>query len=320
MNPKKLQEKHLEILGRNKCFEFTDTFFPYTSGRIGPYYIESAAVMDDRKNGYVEAVKDMCEMVSNVMESRGIEDHIISGGESRDWIFSFPVAVNLKKPHAMIYKDGKAIGANMSDRYVTHVADLNNEGSSVKNLWIPTIKRECGKIEEVFFYVDRMEGGVQVIKDLNLKSHSLVKLNENAWNYLQRIEVVDEKVYKNLMERMEDKEEWAIKMLRSEKGFERLCNFMSNGEKGREKVDKILRIGYPDIRLELIERLKTDLSLCRICQNSIARAHRGNRIVCGCLGTGGKCHPTSQTSTHIQYKPRLQRCLSKLALPYLVLL
>lgn len=256
MDSKELQKRHLEILVRNNGFQFTDTFFPYTSGKIGPYYIESAVVMRNGKD-YDEAIEDMSEMVFDVMNKANIRDYIVSGGESRDWIFSFPTAINLVKPHTMIYKNEKVLGADMNGRYVTHVADLNNEGSSVRDLWIPTIKRGGGEIEDVFFYVDRMERGFGVIRDLNLRSHSLVQLDKNAWEYLQKNEVVSEEVYKNLMERMEEKEEWARKMLQSEEGFETLFNLAKGDEKDRKKVEKILGIGYPDIGPELMDRLKT---------------------------------------------------------------
>ena len=257
MGSRKLQEKHLEVLARNRGFQFTDTFVSYTSGKIGPYYIQSAVVMKDGRD-YDKAIEDISEMIFDVMNNVNIMDYVVSGGESRDWIFSFPVAVNLGKPHAMIYKDGKVFGADMNGRYVIHVADLNNEGSSLRDLWVPTIRREGGKIDDVSFYVDRMEDGVKVMKDLNLRSHSLVQLDKNAWKYLRKDGVVSKGVYKNLMERMENKEEWAKKMLQSEEGFKTLFNLAKGNERDRSKVKKILEIGYPEIGDELMDRLKEE--------------------------------------------------------------
>ena len=256
MDSKKLQKRHLEILVRNKGFQFTDTFFPYTSGKIGPYYIQSTVVMRNGKD-YDETIEDMSEMVFNVMNKANIRDYVVSGGESRDWIFAFPIAINLGRPHTMIYKDGKVLGADMNNRSIAHVADLNNEGSSVRDLWIPTIKREGGKIKDVFFYIDRMERGFEVIRDLNLRSHSLVQLDKNAWEYLQKKGVVSKKAYENLMERIENKEGWARRMLRSEEGFKTLFNLAKGDKKDREKVEKILSVGYPEIGDEIIEGLKT---------------------------------------------------------------
>lgn len=246
----RVQEKHLSFLSQAKDgFKFTDTFFPYTSGEIGPYYIQSAAILAKGIH-YSEACKDMESLIRQ--NSKNID--VISGGESRDWMFSFPMAIALQRPHLMIYKNGKVFGADVNGRTVAHVADLNNEGSSLRDMWVPTIKKQGGNIEKVFFYVDRIEDGVQVVKDLGLKSYSLVPLDGHAWQYLQDRGVVSPEVYNNLMQRMEDKDAWATNMLRSDAGFSRLVD-LAEDKSSLPKVHKILTKGYPDIGKELLHRL-----------------------------------------------------------------
>lgn len=250
-----IRKRNLDILVDNGGFQFSDTFFPYTSGQIGPYFVQSAVVMD-RGRDYSQVILDMTNLVYEIDgEKETRDDFVISGGETRDWIFSNPVASNIEVPHASIYKDGKIIGANMDEREVYHVADLNNEGSSPRDLWVPAIKKAGGKIENIFFYVDRMEDGVQVMNDLGLRSHCLVPLDGSSWNYLKDEGVFSEKAYINLMERMEDKDAWAVKMLRSESGLETLGRLFSGSNKDRGKAHKILDVGYPDLSLELKERL-----------------------------------------------------------------
>ena len=56
------QEKHLEILATNSGFEFTRSFFPYTSGEIGNYYIYSEVI---QKNGY-NFREVICDVTSSV--------------------------------------------------------------------------------------------------------------------------------------------------------------------------------------------------------------------------------------------------------------
>ena len=51
-----------------------------------------------------------------------------------------------------------------------------------------------------------------------------------AWNYLKQQDVLNEQIYKNLRERMEDKDAWAIAMLRSEKGFARFRELINNSK------------------------------------------------------------------------------------------
>ena len=246
-----IQKRNLIALANSPgSFQFTRTFFPYTSGEIGPYYVQSAGIMANG-DAYAAACHDMAILVKQTLGEK--YTGVISGGESRDWIFSGPVAEKLCLPHTMIYKDGKVIGASMKNRLVAHVADLNNEGSSPRDLWMPVIKREGGKPEHIFFYVDRLEDGVEEVKKLGLQSHALIPLDEYAWDQLQQMNVIDSEVYGSLCKRMEDKKSWAETMLRSDEGLETLIALMSS-EKTREKGLKILNT-YNDLREELIERM-----------------------------------------------------------------
>jgi orotate phosphoribosyltransferase len=246
------QQENLEILVNNKGFQFTEGFFPYTSGQIGPYYVQSAVIMGNGTDYY-----RACEMTQYMIRIYSKKYEVISGGESRDWIFSFPVASRLHLPHAMIYKDGKILGANMEDKNIAHVADLNNEGSSPRDLWVPAIKKAGGIIEDIFFYVDRMEDGAEVMKELGLNSHALVPLDQPAWDYLQKINVVTPEIYKSLSERgqtRESRKQWAYNMLRSDKGIEKLASLYQD-EKNYKKAKKIVEVGYPELEAELKDRL-----------------------------------------------------------------
>lgn len=240
-------------LVRNDGFQFTNTFFPYASGEIGSYYIESTVVENSGRD-YRKACQSMARLIK---EHAPIPwDFVISGGESRDWDFSNPVAAMLGRPHFKIYKDGRTKGArDIAGKTVMHIADLNNQGSSPRDLWVPAIQKAGGTIEHIFFYVDRLEDGVQVMKDLGLRSHAVVPLDEHAWDILQEYEVITPEVYNSLRTRMEDKDRWARAMLISNQGFETLKELFME-PKTISKAWKILDVGYPTLREVLIERLQ----------------------------------------------------------------
>lgn len=232
-----IQEHNLARLVQNNAFKFTDTFFPYTSGEIGPYYVSSEVV---QANGldYYEAISDLKKLITWTIPEEEIE--IISGGETRDWVFSLPLALELGTPHFMIYKDGKIKGGTIAEgKNVIHVADLNNQGSSPRDVWVPTIKKHRGKIKDIFFYVDRMEEGVNVMKQLGLESHAVVPLDSNAWDCLIRFDVIEEDVYKNLRERGTSKEQrdaWAIKMLYSDAGIRKFNDLKISAPEKAQKI------------------------------------------------------------------------------------
>ncbi len=244
-----MQKENLDVLIKNNGFKFTDTFFPYTSGKIGPYYINSESVMNDFSSQEI-ALKSMKKLVSKYSG----KDSIISGGELRDLIFSLPVADRMKRERIVIRKNKKIIGQNIEDKFITHVADLNNEGSSAKDFWIPAIREAGGIIKDMFFYIDRMEQGYNLMKKIGIKSYSVVPLDKFAWDYLKERKILDEKVYNSIIDRNKNPDEWAKEILKSDKGFKKLKEIILN-PLSRERGLKILNVGYPSVKIDLKEKL-----------------------------------------------------------------
>ena len=60
-----LQRTNLDALVRNGAFRFTDTFFPYTSGQIGSFYIEGEKVRRDGNDRY-KAVTALAALIYDV--------------------------------------------------------------------------------------------------------------------------------------------------------------------------------------------------------------------------------------------------------------
>ena len=75
----KMQESNLAILVKNKGFQFTDTFFPYTSGEIGPYYVQSAVVQNNGAD-YKHSISSLADLVHKYTPSSQPIIEVISGG------------------------------------------------------------------------------------------------------------------------------------------------------------------------------------------------------------------------------------------------
>ncbi len=251
---KQMQKDNLLALAEDDGFKFTDSFFPYTSGQIGPYYVQSANIMSHGSH-YLKAIKDLMRVIEDDIGERNF--NVVSGGERRDYIFSFPVAAGFGKPHAMLFKDPKTdpmLGASVKDKRVVHVADLQNEGSSIEKQWYPQIKEAEGNLVYAFFFVDRLEDGVEAMKRLNVPSDAVIKLNADAWQALLDEGRVNPLQYKSLCERSEiGKDAWAHKMLRERVDvLEELLRNPATENKGC----KILELGYPELKDELADMLK----------------------------------------------------------------
>jgi len=240
-----LQETNLRSLLATGAFQFTDEaapWFPYTSGQIGPYYFQSTTIEKDGA-AYATAIRSLVELI----QAEAGPFDVISGGESRDWDFSNPVAVALRKPHLKLYKDGKALGADVTGKSVLHVADLNNEGSSLRDYWKPRIEKSGGRLVGFVAFVDRLEDGVAVLKELGVPSLSVVPLNEHSWDLMLRDGAISAAVHRALIERMRDKRAWALRALRGHPDYFRK---LYRNPQTQAKALKIMQ-AYKEIKGEL---------------------------------------------------------------------
>ncbi len=245
-----LQKENILLLAEQGEPKFTDTFFPYTSGQIGNYFIQSIAI-ENNGVAYAKVINSMKKLISETIGAYAFD--AISGGETRDWDFSNPVAVAMKKPHAKLYKNGKSLGAKIRGRNFIHVADLNNEGSSIRDFWYPQIEENGGTMTHAFFYIDRLEDGVKELEKLGLENHSVIPFDSNAWQILIDNNKIYSDVYRSLNERLEDKTAWAHNTLRN--NTTHLIYLLKNPET-EAKAEKILNVGYPELKEELISNMK----------------------------------------------------------------
>ncbi len=248
---RRLQDRNLRYLLETGAFRFIDKqtpWFPYTSGQIGPYYVQSVSV---EKNGaaYAAAIDGIIQLSREAGEFDAI-----SGGETRDWDFSNPTAVALRKPHLKLYKDGRVLGAEIAGQTFLHVADLNNEGSSVRDYWKPLIERHGGRLLGVISFVDRMEEGVDVLRNLGLRIFSVVPLDRHAWETALAAGFVTRQLCDLLLERMRDRQVWAEQTLLENPEFFRKFYQAPNT---RAKAERILKT-YPAIAKQLQKIAESD--------------------------------------------------------------
>lgn len=253
--------------------------FWYTSGKIGPYYINAEFLygskqdsedllncINEEKNNELELPKKVFEKVQkqydeneiyrhviNEMKSK-IEDNIdineidyVSGGERRDWFFSYMIAKLLKKPHITIYKNLNAVvcDSNFEDtkpvekiegKKVLHIVDMINTSSSYTRAWIPVIEKLGAKINWSMSCVDRMQGGAKVLEDNGIKCMSIVQVDKSLFDKALELNIINKEQYNMVNEYMKNPDETMRKFLTSHPEF--LKNALSSDEKtaGRAKM------------------------------------------------------------------------------------
>ena len=142
-------------------------------------------------------------MISFIKNTINVDDiDYISGGERRDWFFSYMIAFLLNKPHITIFKDlacvtsdskfdENVISSNINGKKVLHITDLITVASSFIRAWIPAIQELGGELVWALSVVDRMQGGADRLLDLGIKSYSLVQIDESLFNTAFQKDIID---------------------------------------------------------------------------------------------------------------------------------
>ena len=246
--------------------------FWYTSGKIGPYYInthflygsEQDAVellefvdyeKQDKENlpkkvfektfehyEQNEIYKNVInEMISFIKQNINVDEiDYISGGERRDWFFSNIVANKLGKPHITIYKDLSMVindskfeytieKSNLKNAKVLHIADLITEASSYLRAWIPAIQSLGAQIVWSTVVVDRMQGGKEKLENENIKSLSMINIDENLFKKALNMNIINENQFEMLKNFYENPDETMRKFLIAHPEF--LENALASDEK-----------------------------------------------------------------------------------------
>ncbi|NLU53572.1 MAG: orotate phosphoribosyltransferase [Clostridiaceae bacterium] len=264
-----------------------DKPFWYTSGKIGPYYVNTHFLYgsEEKANSFLSAIdrlKDdkkgcskefhrltrenygtdplykgtidaLLDYIKNNIDVDEIE--YVSGGERRDWFFSFLIADFLDKPHitlfkdntAVIYKNGEGTEAKSLDgAKVLHVADLITTASSYERAWVPAINKLNGIMKWSVVVVDRLQGGADVLKSLGVESHALVSIDSEVFKRACQNGYIDEGQLKLVLDYLENPEGSMKDFLMNNPAF--LENALNEGGKAAERAKLLIENNFYDVK------------------------------------------------------------------------
>ena len=183
------------------------TPFWYTSGLLGPYYMNThflcggekqalevlefidreaeqrssfpaklTALLNDIAASFPIYAKTIDALSELIRRKIGAAATMISGGQRRDWFFAPLVAERLNLPCLYIYNDCTMIdgqGRTCTDvqgAAVVNVADLLTVGSSYTSKWIPALAKAHGSLTYSVNVVDRRQGGEESLRAAGVKN------------------------------------------------------------------------------------------------------------------------------------------------------
>jgi len=257
-----------------------DAMFWYTSGLMGPYYINTQFLCGGEKtandildfitaeasntvsfipalNQRLTAVYEQHEIYRAVIDQMAVlikscceENNIkyVSGGQRRDWFFSPMIAKVLDLPHLYIYNDLNifdAAGQPVSDlesANVINVADLLNTASSFTEKWQSAISKLNATLVAAAAAVDRNEGGVANLNNAGV-AHciNLFTINKEFFNTALQQELISNAQYRLLISYITNPIEAMKEWCQENPDYVQQC-LESDQPKTRERAQKFLSL------------------------------------------------------------------------------
>jgi orotate phosphoribosyltransferase len=181
--------------------------FKLTSGKVSPYYVDLRVVPS-----FPDAFRDICEFfVEAITKQVGLKNFDrIAGVPIAGLPFASQVAYNLKKPFLYVRKGVKMHGRErrvegilVSGDRVLLIDDLITTGLSLKEA-VDAVRVEGGVVTDAIAFLDREEGGKEVLEKNNVKLHSLLRIGEIA-DTLYEMGSIDEESLKTIKKQQKKK-------------------------------------------------------------------------------------------------------------------
>lgn len=234
-----------------------DTPFWYTSGKLGPFFINTHFLAKDEAtaSGILKVIEDSiaedrntaphkifdafcdlykeCEIYRNCIDSiveaaKKYDFDFISGGERRDFFFSMVPAHILGKPHLTIFKDLSSVitdcnfevtDYDFNGKKALHIADLITEASSYERAWIPALKDLGATITDTIAVVDRKQNGKAVLTSLGVNMETLTAVDKDLFDEALANGSINEAQYQLVLQFLKDPDQYMKDFIKTHPTF-----------------------------------------------------------------------------------------------------
>ena len=196
------KEKMANILFKLDAIKFG--VFKLTSGKANPYYVDLRVIPS-----FPDAFREICETYAQYITSEiGVKNFDrIAAIPLAGIPFASQIAYNLKKPFLYVRKEEhlhgrerRVEGILVSGDKVLLIDDLLTTGLTLKTA-AEAVKAEGGVVSEAVVFLDREEGGKQLLEKNGIKLQALLKVSEIA-NTLYEMGAIDEENLKTILKQV----------------------------------------------------------------------------------------------------------------------
>jgi orotate phosphoribosyltransferase len=155
--------------------------FKLSTGKASPYYIDLRVIPS-----FPDAFREICDFyVDYITKQIGLQNFDrIAGIPIAGIPFASQIAYNLKKPFLFVRKgvqthgrERRVEGVLVSGNRVLLIDDLVTTGLTLK-VAAEAVKAEGGVVTDAVAFLDREEGGKQLLLTNGVKLHPLLKISE----------------------------------------------------------------------------------------------------------------------------------------------
>jgi len=199
MNNEQKKIEIAKILTKIDAIKFG--LFNLSNGKISPYYVDLRIVPS-----FPDAFKDICDFYTQTITREiGIKNFDrIAGIPVAGIPFASQVAYNLRKPFLYVLKGVKLHGRGRrvegilaSGERVLLIDDLDTTGLTLKES-ADAVRAEGGIVTDAIAFIDREEGGKEIMEQNGVKLYSLLRISEIA-NTLYELGAIDDESLKTIM-------------------------------------------------------------------------------------------------------------------------
>lgn len=193
------QDEMANILFKIDAIKFG--VFQLSSGKASPYYIDLRVIPS-----FPDAFREICDFCADYIAKQVVLQNFkrVAGIPLAGIPFASQIAYNLRKPFLYVRKDIKVHGRErrvegilISGDKVLMLDDLLTTGLTLKNA-VDAIRSEGGVVTDAIVFLDRQEGGIELLKKNGVQVHALLKVTEVA-NTLYDIGAIDRESLKTIL-------------------------------------------------------------------------------------------------------------------------
>ena len=175
--------------------------FKLASGKLSPIYVNCRRAISDPI-----FMQIFSSYAQSIFKTHSISPDVIAGGETAGIPYAAYLASSCNLPMVYVRKAKKAYGAGgQVEGYfkegvnVLLVEDLITDGGS-KVAFIDAIKESGGIITDALVLFDRLQGGLEMLKGLGIRLHSLTDMDtiisiSEKYNLLSQQDIISVREY-----------------------------------------------------------------------------------------------------------------------------